>query len=158
MAIYMKVPYASGSVTATKYQGWIEVDSLQLGVDRSVAMETGSLKARASGVPRFTEFTITKYTEDSSPGILSELMTGTSGHTVEIAVVEVGDAPKEVVKYILTDAIVSSYSVSASGESPHERLAFSYSAIEMAFTPRDKINKGAGAVRVSYDLKAAAGG
>ena len=113
---------------------------------------------RASGVPQFTEFTVTKQMEDSSPGILGELVSGTSGHTIEIAVVGVEDKPKEVVKYRLTGALTASYSVSASGEDPYENLSFAYSSIEMAFTPRDSVNRGTTPVRVSYDLKTGSGG
>lgn len=153
MAIYMKVPYATGSVTAAKYKNWIDLDSLDLGVERAISMETGSLKARASGVPKFTLFTVRKETEDASPGILSELLHGVSGQKVEIAVVEAGDQPKEIVKYTLMDALVAAYSVSASGETPYESLSFAYSEIEMAFTPRDTANSGAAPTRVSYSLE-----
>jgi type VI secretion system secreted protein Hcp len=152
MAIYMKVPFAQGSVTAAGYTNWIHIDSLQLDIEKNLSMETGSLKQRASGVPHFSVFTVTKYTEDASPGLLDEVVHGMSGHVIEIAVAEAGDKPKEFVRYKLTDAMPCAYCVSAAGESPHERLSFSYSKIEVAFTPHDTANRGSSPVRVAYDL------
>ena len=152
MAIYMKVPFASGSAKAAGYVKWVKVDSMSMSVDRSVSMETGTLKARAGGVPRFSLFTVTKAVEDASPGLFGEVVRGMSGHTVEVAVTEAGDAPKEFVRYTLTDAMVCSYDASASGDSPHERITFSYSSIELAFTPHDTTNRGNTKERVQYDM------
>ncbi len=130
MAIYMKVPGADGSVTASGYEKWIELDSMQFGVGRAVAMTTGNMANRASGLPSFSEITVSKETEDSTYGLLNEAVLGKEGKKIELAVVEPGDKPTEYVKYVLEDAIVSSYSMSAAGGSgkPHESLSISYLA------------------------------
>ena len=153
MAIYMKLPYASGSVTAAKYEKWIDVDSLHFGVDRSVSMETSSLNNRGSGVPHFKQFAVTKGLDESSPLILEALVNKKSGDVVEIAVVEAKDSPKEIVRYILKDAIVASYTVAGSGDRPHENLSFTYSEFEMAVTPRSTGNQGTATIRFSHNLK-----
>jgi len=154
MAIYMKVPGADGSVTASGYEKWIELDSMQFGVGRSVAMVTGNMANRASGLPSFSEITVSKETEDSTYGLLNEAVLGKEGKKIELAVVEPGDTPTEFVKYVLEDAIVSSFSMSASGGKPHESISISYSKIEIAFTTHDKANKGGGVPRIVYDLAA----
>lgn len=153
MAIYMTAPYATGSATAAGYAGWIVLDGLQLDVTKSISSETGDLKALSSGVPRFSAFSVTKQTEDASSGLLDELVHGQTGHRIEIVVAEAGDNPKEYVRYILTDAMVSSYSVSGGGDGPtHEMVSFHYSEIEVAFTPHNVANKGVGKNRVAYNL------
>ena len=154
MAIYMKVPGADGSVTASGYEKWIELDSMQFGVGRMVSMDTGNLANRASGLPSFSEITVSKSTEDSTYGLLNDAVLGAEGKKIEIAVVEPGDKPTEYVKYTLEDAIISSYSMSAAGGGgkPGESISISYAKIEVAFTTHDKANKGGGVPRVGYDL------
>jgi type VI secretion system secreted protein Hcp len=152
MAIYMKVPGAEGSVTASGYEKWIELDSMQFGVGRMVTMDTGNLANRASGLPSFSEITVSKATDDSTYGLLNDAILGKDGKTIELAVVEPGDKPTEYVKYELSDAIISSYSMSAAGDRPHESVSISYAKVEVSFTTHDKANKGGGVPRVGYDL------
>lgn len=152
MSIYMKVPGADGSVTATGYEKWIEVDSMQFGVGRSVEMVTGNMSNRASGLPMFSEITVSKETEDSTFGLLNDAVLAKEGKKIELAVVEVGDSATEYVKYVLDDAIISSYSMSASQGKPQESISISYAKLEVAFTTHDKANKGGGVPRVVYDL------
>jgi type VI secretion system secreted protein Hcp len=152
MAIYMKVPGADGSVTASGYEKWIELDSMQFGVGRMVTMDTGNLANRSSGLPSFSEITVSKTTDDSTYGLLNDAILGKEGKKIEIAVVEPGDKPTEYVKYTLEDAIISSYSMSAAGDKPHESVSISYAKVEVAFTTHDKANKGGGVPRVGYDL------
>jgi len=152
MAIYMKVPGAEGSVTASGYEKWIELDSMQFGVGRMVTMDTGNLANRASGLPSFSEITVSKATDDSTYGLLNDAILGKDGKKIEIAVVEPGDKPTEYVKYTLEDAIISSYSMSAAGDKPHESVSISYAKVEVSFTTHDKANKGGGVPRVGYDL------
>ena len=152
MAIYMYLPYATGSVTSAQYPDWIKIDSFSFGIDRNTAMETGDLTARASGVARFSQFQIRKELEESTPPILSELVRGTSGQDVEIAMVK-GDGPVEIVRYLLKDAIVSSYEVVGDVGAPNEVLRFTYSELEVAVTPRNTANKKSGAIRFNHSLK-----
>lgn len=152
MAIYMKVPGADGSVTSSGYEKWIELDSMQFGVGRSVSMVTGNIANRSAGLPSFSEVTVSKEMDDSSFGLLNEAVLGKEGKKIEIAVVEPGDKPTEYVKYELEDAIFSSYSMSAAGSRPHESASISYSKVTVSFSTHDKANKAGGVPRVIYDL------
>jgi type VI secretion system secreted protein Hcp len=155
MAIYMKVPGADGSVTASGYEKWIELDSMDFGVNRTVSMNTGNMANRAAGLPSFSEVSVSKATDDSTYGLLNDAVLGKEGKEIELAVVEPGDKPEEYVKYLLKDAIISSYHMSAGPEGePVESITISYSFVEVAFTTHDKANKGGGVPRVAYDLAA----
>ena len=153
MAIYMKLPYATGAVTSGEYLDWIDILGFSFGIDRNTAMETGDLTARASGVARFSQFQIRKELDESTPPILNELVMATRGQNVEIAMVKTGDKPVEIVRYILKDAIVSSYEVVGDVGAPNEVLRFTYSEFEVAVTPRTRANKRSGAVRFNHSLK-----
>lgn len=153
MAVYMKVPYAIGSVTADGYKDWINLDSIEVGVTRSIAMEHANLSDRGSGVPKFTEFSVLKETEDASPGIFGELVNGSAGHKIEVVVVDASDKPREIVRYTFSDAMATSYEITGMGNTAYEKLSFAYSEIEMKFTPRQASNTGSSPKRVHYDLK-----
>jgi type VI secretion system secreted protein Hcp len=153
LAIYMKVPFTEGSVTTAGYQGWIQLSSLQLDTDRSLSAEVATLANRAHGVPRFSLFNISKLVDESSPGLAGEAWHGSTGHDIEIAVVEPGiEKPVESVRYKLSKAMLSSYSFSSSGDRPNENFAFTYALIEIKFTPHDNAGRAGTTGRVSYDL------
>ena len=153
MAIYMKLPYATGSVTSAKYTDWININGFSFGIDRNTAIETGDLTARASGVARFSQFQIRKELDPSTPPILTELVSATLGQIVEIAMVKTDEVPVEIVRYMLKDVIVSSYEVVGDVGVPNEVLRFTYSEFEMTVRPRSTANKTSGAVRFTHSLK-----
>ena len=157
MAVYMKVPYASGSVTTSGYKGWINLDSIEVGVTRSLAMEHADLSARGSGVPKFSQATVQKETEEASPGILGELVNSTSGQKVEVVVVDASETPKEIVRYTFKDALPNTYEITGMGNTAYEKLSFVYSEIEITFAPRKASNTKNAPNRVQYDLKSRGG-
>jgi type VI secretion system secreted protein Hcp len=153
MSIYMKVPGADGSVTATGYEKWIELDSMQFGVGRHVGMDVGNMANRAAGLPNFSEVSVSKQMEESSHALLNDAVLGKSGKKIEIAVVEVGDTAEEMVKYDLEDSIFSSFSMSAGGGGrPQESLSISYSKLTVSFAASGKDHKAGATPRVIYDL------
>ncbi|MEM6483547.1 MAG: type VI secretion system tube protein Hcp [Pseudomonadota bacterium] len=152
MSIYMKVPFAQGDVTATGFIGWIELETLQFQVDRSLSMETSSTSNHPTSLPKFSLFTVTKKIEDSSGGLFEQAVKGMSGHDIEIAVVETGNAPKEYARYTLRDAYLSHYSVDASQAFLAERVSFAYSYIQAEYKPHNRQNTGASKITTMYEL------
>lgn len=152
MAIYLKVPFASGGATASGFEGWIELESLQFQVDRSISLETASLKNLPSETPKFSHFTVTKRIEDSSGGLFDQAVQGMSGHEIEIAVVETGPSPKKYAHYKLSDVYVAQYSVDANSTFLAERVAFAYSTIKAEYVPHNRSNTGNSSIKVVYKL------
>jgi type VI secretion system secreted protein Hcp len=152
LAIFMKVPFTSGSVTSAGYQSWIELDSLDLETDRSLSAEVATLNHRKHGVTRFSPLTVTKTIDESSPALIGEAWYGKTGHDIEIVVAEQGKVPKEYVRYKLSKAMLQSYSVGSNGEQPHETFSFTFAHIEIKFTPHDDANRPDTPDRVAYDL------
>ncbi|MEM8490373.1 MAG: type VI secretion system tube protein Hcp [Pseudomonadota bacterium] len=150
MAIYLKVPFAKGGATAAGFEGWIELESLQFQVDRSISLETASLKNLPSETPKFSHFTVTKRIEDSSGGLFEQAAQGTSGHEIEIVVVETG--PKPYVRYKLSDVYLAQYSVDATVGHLAERVSFAYSTIQAEFLPHNRSNTSNPVIKVVYNL------
>lgn len=153
MAIYMKVPGVDGAVTASGYEKWIELHSLQFGVGRSISQVVGSTSNREVSTPSFSDVTVSKETENASAGLLSDSILNSTGKKIEIAVVRTaGDKIEEYLKYTLTDSLLTSFSMSSGGDVPSESISISYAHIEVSFTSRDAKGGVSGPVRVAYDL------
>ncbi len=156
MAIYMNFnnKKIKGNVTATGYEDWIELDSFQLGVGRGISMDVGNMANREASRPSVSEVSITKALDNASGGLFKESLTGVEGVDVQIHIVQTG--AKQVEKYAayeLSDVLISSYSVSASGGSaPHEALSLSFSKIIADLQGADKTNKNGQNMKVGYDL------
>jgi type VI secretion system secreted protein Hcp len=156
MAIYMNFNNNNikGNVTAAGYEDWIELDSFSLGTGRGISMEVGNMANREATRPSISEVSVTKAMDNASGGLFKESLTGVEGVVVQIHVVQTG--AKQVEKYAgyeLTDVLISSYSVNASGGSaPHETLSLSYSKIVADLQGADKTNKNGQNMKVGYDL------
>ncbi|MFV8783872.1 Hcp family type VI secretion system effector [Microbulbifer sp. SA54] len=159
MAIYMnfnsKAP--AGNVTAKGYEDWIEVDSFNFGVGRGISMEAGAMANREATRPSLSEITLTKRIDASSGGLFKSSVSGDEGVKVEIHVVQTGASSVEkYAVYSLEDAIISSYSISASaGGPPMESISLSFAKIEADLNHADKTNKNPKNMRVGYDLTTA---
>ncbi|WP_226665381.1 Hcp family type VI secretion system effector [Microbulbifer aggregans] len=159
MAIYMnfnsKAP--AGNVTAKGYEDWIEVESFNFGVGRGITMEAGAMANREATRPSLSEITLTKRIDAASGGLFKSSVSGDEGVKVEIHVVQTGaNAVEKYAVYSLEDAIISSYSISASaGGPPMESISLSFAKIEADLNHADKTNKNPKNMRVGYDLTTA---
>lgn len=154
MSIYMKVPFAEGSVEHATHEGWISLETFEFAVDRSIAMESGNLAAKVGGVPRFSEIIVSKYLEQTSTALLQHLMGYEGGKDIDIHVVMATTKDSHsAVKYALKDALFSHYSVVTTGERPVETLRIAYGQIDMEFHPHDKGGKSVSTYKFSHNLK-----
>jgi len=147
----------AGNVTAKGYEDWIEVDSFNFGVGRGISMEAGAMANREATRPSLSEITLTKRIDAASGGLFKSSVSGDEGVKVEIHVVQTGASSVEkYAVYNLEDAIISSYSISASaGGPPQESISLSFAKIEADLNHADKTNKNPKNMRVGYDLTTA---
>ena len=160
MAIYVQFGNndIKGNVSAKGHESWIECNSFQFGVGRSIPMYVGKQTEREASHPSISEVTLTKNMDDSSPYLFQEAVRG-EGKQVTIHVTKTGAKQLEsIVEYILTAAMISSYSVSSGGDVPSESLSLAYTKIEMKYVMWDEAHKKASQVPVSYDLGTATAG
>lgn len=152
MAIYAKIEGIDGLVTAAGHEKWIDCSSLQWGVGRAISSSVGSSRDREASKPSISEVSITKDMDESSPLIFTEACVG-KGKQVEIHLCTVGtDQIETYMEYILSDCMVSGYSVSSGGEKPSESISLSFTKMEMKFIPHDDAGKAASPIPAGYDL------
>ncbi len=152
MAIYVKYEGIDGEATHETHKKWLDVGSIQWGVGRAISTPSGSTANREASEPSVSEVTITKLMDSSSPKLFTESCTGAVGKKVEIHLVTTGSPGNTYVQYTLTNALLSSYSMSSGGDRPSESIAISFSKLEFKFIPYDGTNKAGTPVTVSYDL------
>ncbi len=142
-----------GSSNAGGHAGWINIESMQLGVGRSIASSGGNTK-RSTSNPSFSEFTLTKATDIASADLYFQAVGGDSLGKATIHLVEMEGTDKEpqvYLEYELHDAIISSYSISSNGEHPNESFSINFTKIVKRYDHYDGKKKIAGTPK-KWDL------
>lgn len=157
MAIYIEYTGIDGNVTADGFANHIKALSLSFGVGRGISMEPGNMANREATRPSISEINFTKLADNSTSSLFKESVSGAAGKTVKIKFVQTGaDSVTVFMDYELQDCLVSSYSISADGESdPVEAISLSFSKIMVNYHDFDKNNTGKSPARVGYNLESA---
>jgi type VI secretion system secreted protein Hcp len=134
MAVYVKYGSLAGEVTAKGYENWMEAGSFQWGVGRGISSGTGGGSKREATAPNVSEIVITKTMDAISPLILKEALGGKATE-VKIHMTQTDGAGKQVAyqKYILTNTLISGYSLSSGGDRPSESLSLNFTKIDSEY-------------------------
>jgi type VI secretion system secreted protein Hcp len=152
MGIYMDFDGIKGEATQQDHKKWIDVLSLSWGAGRAVSTTTGSTSNREASEPHLSDVSIVKLFDESSTALFVNSCTGNEGKTVKIDLTTTGSPSNTYCTYTLSNALISSYQVSTSGDRPTESVSISFTKLEFKFTPYDDKNKPMGSKVVSYDL------
>ncbi len=158
MPIYMNYDDLSitGDVTEAGHPKWIELDSLQFGVGRSIASPVGGVDDRESTAPSVAEIVVTKVTDVSTVKLFTESLQG-EGKKVVIDFCKTDAGKLEVfLTYTLTNCMISAYSFSTSGDRPHESISLNFTKFEMKNVAMGADAKAGNPEAVAYDLGLAA--
>jgi type VI secretion system secreted protein Hcp len=126
MPIYMMYPGVQGTGRG-KYQGWIVLQSAQLGVNRHVTSPSGRGTNREAPAPAVSEIVVTKDLDAASTNLYRQSLWG-EGVTVTIDFVKEENlpCPAPYLSLELENTLISNYSVSgggAAGQKPMESLS-----------------------------------
>src|SRR5262245_4100391 len=114
----MKYGKIKGGVTAKGHEGWIEIQSAQLGVNRHVTSPSGRGTNREASVPAVSEIVVTKDQDGASADLLRESFRG-DGADVEIHFMKTDSQdPNPYLAIKLTNVRIASYSFAGSGGGP----------------------------------------
>ena len=154
MPIYMKFGGIEGDVTTHGYEKWIELNSFQYGVGRSVSSGGGG-KSRESSAPNVSEIVVTKQFDPASAKLYQDSVAGTFDTKVEIKMnTTTKNKTETFLAFELVDCGVSSYSLSSGGDNPMESLSLNFLKVIVTPTPLDKSGQIKKGDVVSYDLLA----
>ena len=154
MPIFIKIEGISGDVTQDKYKGWIDAESLQWGVGRSISTPVGSTMNREASEPTVSELSFTKIMDRSTAQLLQESCTGSTAKKVTVEFLTTSNPPKTYMKYEMEDALVSGYSASGAGAGPSrptEIISLNFTKITTTYTVSDEKGKDIDTLSAHYD-------
>jgi type VI secretion system secreted protein Hcp len=160
MAIYMKYAALEGEVTATGYEKWVEIQSVQWGVGRGISTPSaGGDSKREASAPSISEIVVTKTFDAFSPLALKEAVGG-KGVEVKIHLTRTDDSGKHVAfqKYVLDNAMISGYSISSGGDRPSESISLNFTKVDSEYMKIDSKFKATTTGHVIYDIALAKSG
>lgn len=159
MAIFLKYGSLEGEVSAAGYEKWIELTSMQMGVGRGISAGVGGGSKREASAPSVSEVTVTKTMDVASPLLLKESVGG-KAVDVKIDLTQTDNSGKHIAyqKYILTNTLVSGYSLSSGGERPSESLSLNFTKFDSEYLNVDDKFASKTTGHVIYDLSTAKSG
>lgn len=133
MPIYMKIDGIQGSVMTQGYEGWIEVDSFQLGATNPPG--TGSNLATT-----VSEIYVTKTIDKASVKLMGACAKGVAirGGSVEFLKPNSSGVYEPYLNYRMADVLITNYQTSGSGNSlPYESLGIAFRRLDFQYTDLD---------------------
>ncbi len=153
MAVFMKYGALDGEVTAQGFEKWIEIQSMQWGVGRGISSGVGGGSKRESTAPSVSEITVSKTFDISSPLLLKEAVGGKAVE-VKIDLTQTDNSGEHVAyqKYVLTDTLISGYSISSGGDRPSESISLNFSKFDSEYLNIDDTFTAKTTGHVVYDI------
>jgi type VI secretion system secreted protein Hcp len=130
-------PELKGDSKVEKHDGWITIDSLQMGLGRAVST-SGAGTDRDTSNPSFSEVSLSKSMDVASAQLMLEAACGLALTTATIHFIQTGgkDAKgQHYLELILDKPILSSYSMSSGGDRPNESLSINFNGFKMQYNP-----------------------
>jgi type VI secretion system secreted protein Hcp len=119
------------------HTSWIAISSAQFGVGRGISSTTGG-SDRETSTPSFSEVSLSKPTDCASTNLFAQAIYGMKvADTCTLDFIQTGGADKSVQVYmqiILTNPIISSYSISSGGDRPSESFSINFTKIVYKYT------------------------
>ncbi len=152
---FLKLDGVKGESKADGHKDEIDILSFSWGVSNSTS-HVGS--GAGSGKASISSFNIMKKTDASSSSLFQACCSGKHTPTA-LAVLRKagGDKPVEYIKYKFSEVLVESvqWSGSSGGDDvPSESVSFSFSKVEITYTPQDSTGKAATPLLASWDIRA----
>ena len=153
MAIFLKYGDLKGETTQLTHKDWIEIHSFQFGVGRGISSGVGGGSKREASAPSVSEITMTKTFDLSSPLLLKEAVGG-KAVTAKIELTQTDNSGKHVSfqKYILTNTLISGYSISSGGDRPSESVSLNFTKFDSEYLNIDDKFASKTTGHVIYDI------
>lgn len=137
MDYFLKVDDIKGDSVDERYRDWIDIQSFSWGVTNSTGGSQGG--GGGAGKPVFQDFSWSQIVDSSIPPMFVALTQGKRIKEITLEVVRPGGAKSSGPFFQMSfeDAVLSSLTVVGTGEEPIATLSFSYSKVELVYTPQD---------------------
>ncbi len=156
MSIFMKREGIIGESSDKNHQDYMDVKTIRWGVSRSITSNSSTQGDRESSNATISDLFVTRRMDKATPKIFIESCCGT-GKDVEIHFTKTGsgDGSDIFMVYILKNALISNYKVTAKNKSqglrPLEEIKISFSALEVKYIQYDEDNNAMAPIAVGFD-------
>lgn len=118
--------------------GWINVDSVQMGVGRGIHTPSGGSTKREASAPSLSEVVFSRPSDMASPELFFQACGGVSLGTCTINLLQVvANKPQIFATILLEEALISSYNVTSTGENPTESFGVNFTKISYQYDTFD---------------------
>jgi type VI secretion system secreted protein Hcp len=135
--LFLKLESVEGESPDDKHPKEIQILSYSLGVSNAGtgAVGSGSGASKAS----FSDMSLTKYADNSSPNVFINCFTGKHHPTAILTVRKSGEKPQEYLVITMYEVFITNWSHSAAdgGGLPMESFSLNFSKIKMEYKPQN---------------------
>lgn len=144
MDMFLKIEGVPGESQDLKHKDWIELLSYSHGISRPI---TGSGAGRQTGIPQYSDVTVTKVIDKSSPLLMLNCSMGTVHPSMIIEMRRpsfISPSAENYVKYTLQNVLISSFRPSGSASSgdavPTESISLNFTQMDMYYADIDSLS------------------
>ena len=124
--VFLELDGIQGESTLVGFENQIELNSFQFGVGRS---------ASAKAAPSFSEVTVTKQLDKSSPELMLRTANGSTIASARIRFTQqTAEGQVVFLRYCLTGVRITGFSQSSGGDRPSESVSLNYGTIVQSYT------------------------
>lgn len=152
--MFLKLDGIKGESLDSKHKDEIEIHSFQFGVHQTGTGASGG--GSGAGKASFSDFTIVKSADSSSPLLMVNCATGSHIKTGSLTVRKAGGDQQEYYIIKFNEILISNFTNSGSGdgETPTESVSFNFSKIEFEYKTQKADGTLGGSGKGGWDLKA----
>lgn len=150
--IILDITGIKGNCTFKGYTDKVILQSFSHGVSLPMGMDAANTE-RTMGRPQFSEMSFSKSTDQSTPLMYAACAAGKKldKATIHIGRNEGGEF-MSLLKYELTNAMISNINTSGGGGTPSDSFSINYTAIKTFFTQQKNDSTKAGVADFGWDL------
>ena len=154
---FLKIDGIDGESTDAKHKDWIDV--LAFSHEISNPASSGSGGGRVTGRSQHGDFRVVTELDKASPKLALYASRGDHITEVKLQLVTPGGTPQQYMEYVLSDVIVSSFTVEGAASSglPVEVYSLNYGKIEWTYTEFDSTGSSQGDVEAHWNVATNAG-
>ena len=152
--IFLKVDGIDGESLDSKHKGEIEISSWSFSEQNAGTSAHGS--GAGAGRVSMGDFHFSKVIDKSSPKLMQACATGKNFPTILMTARKAGGQQQEYLKVTFTDAMISHYSTSGTGNGvlPTEEISLNFGSIKYEYSPQKADGSLDGSISAGWDLKA----
>lgn len=138
MILFSFATEIKGLSDVEKHEGWLNADSLQLGVGRAISSQSGGGNKREASSPSVSEAVVSRSGDQASPELFFQACGGVGLGTCTIHLLQVvANKPQVFVTILLEEAMISGYSLSSGGDNPSESVQINFTKISFQYDTFD---------------------